>query len=143
MYSFIKEYGHIPYDTCLAYEACSSDSDEGHCSHGNYQCKKDNICRTCGKFIAAGGVCRGLVHYPNATIAEYGAVSGALNMKKEIYARGPIACGLNADYIDEYRGGVLDVPDASRGINHIVSVVGWGFDDKIGKEYWIIRNSWG
>lgn len=143
VYSFIKEKGYIPYDTCLQYEACSSESKEGHCQYGNYECKNENICRTCGTFSAYGVPCRGLIHFPNATIAEYGEVTGAEKMKKEIFARGPIACGLNADYIDEYRGGVLDVPDADRGINHIVSVVGWGYDKKIGKEYWIIRNSWG
>ena len=31
-YEFIHKSGYIPYDTCLAYEACSSDSEEDACS---------------------------------------------------------------------------------------------------------------
>ena len=40
-------------------------------------------------------------------------------------------------------GGVLDVPHKLKMINHIISVVGWGYDETIDKQYWIIRNSWG
>jgi cathepsin X len=39
-----------------------------------------------------GGKCVGLSHFPNATISEYGEVSGADDMAKEILARGPISC---------------------------------------------------
>lgn len=43
-------------------------------------------------------------HYPNATIKEYGPVSGADAMAKEIYARGPIACGVDAGPLENYTG---------------------------------------
>ena len=61
----------------------------------------------------------------------------------EIYNHGPIACGINANEILQYRGGILDVPHASKQIDHIISIVGWGYDSKLDKQYWIIRNSWG
>ena len=64
-------------------------------------------------------------------------------MKSEIIENGPIACGINAIEIEEYHGGILDVPNARKTINHIISIVGWGYDAEIDKQYWIIRNSWG
>ena len=64
-------------------------------------------------------------------------------MMDEIYTNGPIACGINAEDIVEYVGGVHDAPHKPKMINHIISVVGWGYDNKIDKQYWIIRNSWG
>jgi cathepsin X len=83
------------------------------------------------------------MHYPNATIASYGSVKGSSNMMSEIYKNGPIACGINAEEIVDYTGGVLDLPHQLKMINHIISVVGWGYDGAINKQYWIIRNSWG
>jgi len=84
-----------------------------------------------------------ILYYPNATIASYGAVKGSANMMAEIYKHGPIACGINAEEIVNYTGGVLNLPHQLKMINHIISVVGWGFDESIQKQYWIIRNSWG
>jgi cathepsin X len=39
-YDFIERVGYIPFETCLAYEACSSDSIEGACGQtvGEYSC---------------------------------------------------------------------------------------------------------
>jgi len=62
-----------------------------------------NTCRTCSTFTASGGKCEGLYEFPNATIAEFGPVSGVDNMKAEIYRRGPIAAGVNAEPILEYK----------------------------------------
>lgn len=143
VYKFIHDYGSVPYDTCLAYEACSSDSPEKACQNRDYSCKPINICRTCYSFTSEGGGCASISPYPNATISKYGSIMGANNIKNEIYRNGPVACGINADAILDYQGGVLDLPDASREINHIVSITGWGFDEDLGKEYFIIRNSWG
>jgi len=143
-YEFIKETGYVPYDTCLQYEACSSESREGNCVHGNYQCTAINKCRTCSTFTASGGKCAQIARFPNATIAEYGDVPGNVAaLKAEIFARGPVACGVNAEPILEYTGGVFTDKGADRGINHIVSMIGWGVDPVSNVEYWIVRNSWG
>lgn len=140
-YHFIKDFGYIPYDTCQPYIACSYDSDEGFCSQVDTTCSKENICKTCDTFSSKGGDCVALDYFPNATISEYGIVRGADNMKLEIYNRGPIACGINANAVIEYDGSYLDVPHKLKIIDHIISVVGWVEHD--GYQYWVIRNSWG
>ena len=61
-------------------------------------------------------------------------------MMKEIYSRGPIACGVDASKLLNYESGILNLPGG--GIDHVISVVGWGTDAKQGF-YWIVRNSWG
>jgi len=144
-YKAIHEYGSIPYDDCMIYQACSSDSSEEACKNNKqqFECTATNICKTCDTFTNRGGTCSPIMHYPNATIASYGAVKGSSNMMSEIYKNGPIACGINAEEIVDYTGGVLDLPNKLKMINHIISVVGWGYDEAINKQYWIIRNSWG
>ena len=84
------------------------------------------------------GKCTGLSKYPNATISEYGSISGADAMAKEIMARGPIACGIDAAPILDYQGGIVSM--AGDQIDHVISVVGWGNDATAG-QYWIVRNS--
>jgi cathepsin X len=143
-YKAIRDYGSIPYEDCMIYQACSSDSKEEACKEKKqFECTPTNICRTCDTFTSHGGTCNPITHYPNATIASFGAVKGSDNMQAEIYKNGPIACGINAEEIVDYKGGVLDLPHKLKMINHIISVVGWGYDQELGKQYWIIRNSWG
>lgn len=136
-YQFISETGYVPYDTCQAYTACSSDSTEGFCEYANTECSAINTCATCSTFNVE---CSEIDVFPNASVAEYGSVTGADDMMAEIYARGPIACGVDATPLDEYQGGILNNTE-DKSINHIISVVGWGEDD--GVPYWIARNSWG
>jgi len=142
-YKFISDYGSIPFDTCLAYEACSKDSSEKDCKSRDYTCKPENVCRTCSTFTYLGGKCKEITHYPNATIQEYGRVSGYRAMQQEIYTNGPIACGINANAILKYDGGIFNNAGISKEVDHIISVVGWGYDSTIKKQYWIVRNSWG
>lgn len=142
VYEFVKRQGFIPYDTCLTYEACSAESKEGNCAHGDYRCNKMNTCRTCSTFEAFGGFCSEIDIFPNATVAEYGELPNADAIKKEVFARGPVACGVNANEILNYKGGVLDLPHADKEIDHIVAIVGWGKSED-GSQHWIVRNSWG
>lgn len=143
-YKAIHDYGSIPFEDCMVYQACSSDSKEEACrNREEFECVAKNICRTCDTFSSHGGTCNPIMSYPNATIESYGSVKGSDNMMREIYKNGPIACGINAEEILDYTGGVVDFPKKMKMINHIISIVGWGYDKNIDKQYWIIRNSWG
>ena len=140
-YEFIHNYGLIPYESGQPYIACSSDSTEGFCENVDTTCSKENICRTCDTFSSKGGKCSAVEYFPNASISEFGVVRGSDNMKLEIYNRGPIACGINANAVLEYDGSYLDLPHKLKLVDHIVSIVGWVEHE--GDQYWVIRNSWG
>ena len=87
----------------------------------------------------------------NATLAEYGTYSVLKNLsgiveqiQAEIYARGPVATGVNAEPLVDYTGGrVNDTKVWHMLVNHIVSIIGWETDPATGLIYWIVRNSWG
>lgn len=140
VYQWIKKNGGVSTETSQPYLACSSESTEGFCPHVNTKCSASNTARTCGSFDHEGGACSGLSLYPNITIAEYGSISGSNAMMKEIFNRGPVACGIDANPLLNYDGGIMT--DMSADVDHVISVVGWGTDAKEGK-YWIVRNSWG
>lgn len=146
-YEFIKSYGSVPFDTCQPYIACSDESSEGFCEHVDTKCVPANICRTCDTFGGMGGECVEINSYPNATVAEYGSYglferNKVHKIKAEIFARGPVAAGVNAEPLVNYKGGVVsDRNILHKLINHVVSIVGWGNDGE--SEYWIVRNSWG
>eukprot|EP00930_Biecheleria_cincta_P076378 TRINITY_DN635_c0_g1_i1.p1 TRINITY_DN635_c0_g1~~TRINITY_DN635_c0_g1_i1.p1 ORF type:complete len:341 (-),score=72.65 TRINITY_DN635_c0_g1_i1:297-1319(-) len=130
----------ISYETAQPYLACTSDSKEGFCQNVDTTCKSANVARTCGSFSQEGGPCNGLGFFPNATISDYGSISGADAMMKEIFNRGPISCGIDANPLLNYESGIIK--DAGNSVDHVISVVGWGTDEKDGM-YWIVRNSWG
>jgi len=151
VYQFIKDQGYIPFDTCMSYIACSSDSLEGFCSYVDTTCCNINMCRTCDNFSGMGGKCTEIDYFPNATVAEYGMIPNNVSLiMAEIYARGPVEEAINTKPIVNYKGGVYDDENADKKTNHVVSIVGWGSVNETTIErrknnisYWIVRNSWG
>jgi cathepsin X len=148
VYQFIKDNGFIPYDSCMPYFACSSDSTVGFCDKVDLSCTPLNTCRTCD----GTGQCHAVSTFPNASVAEYGTYSYYTSfgsavvpkIKAEIYARGPVATGVNANPILDYVGGIVnDTKIWNMMVDHVVSIVGWGTSKETGEEYWIVRNSWG
>jgi len=127
----------ISYFTSNPYLACSHESKEGFCPSGDWSCSDVNVAKTCGTF---GEECVGLNQYPSATISDHGTIRGTSAMQKEIFNRGPVACGIDAVPIVDYTGGIAK--GFALSVDHVISVVGWGNDAEEGM-YWIVRNSWG
>jgi len=130
VYAYAHDSG-IPDETCNNYQAINQD------------CTTENQCYTC----SPSSGCAPVSNYTRFKVGDYGSVSGVDQMKAEIYARGPISCGICATDGMEALTPATGCPkvyqeyNAFPGINHIVSVVGFGVDS--GTPYWIVRNSWG
>ena len=61
-----------------------------------------------------------------------------------LYIAPNLACGVDVTMkFLAYTGGVYSENKLDIGINHEISVTGWGYDEESQKEYWIGRNSWG
>jgi cathepsin X len=129
----------LGYETSQPYMACSYESTEGFCPSANWDCSPINIARTCNTFTSSGGYCAAIDFYPNVTISSYGTLAFASNMQQEIYANGPISCGIDAVPILTYQTGI--VSQKGSGVDHVVSITGWGVENNV--TYWHVRNSWG
>ena len=141
LHKLSKKGEGISYESSNPYMACSAESEDGICPHGEWTCTDINIARTCSTFPSSGGTCSEIAQYPQILIDDYGSISGQAAMQKEIYARGPIACGIDASPILNYTKGVFVKKGLFQMVDHVISVVGWGVED--GQSYWIVRNSWG
>lgn len=91
VYEYAAKHG-IPDDTCNLYQAI------------NQECNRKHQCYTCWP----GEGCKPLNEYNRLVVAEHGRVAGEKAMMAEIYARGPISCGIDAtDALDKYMVGGL------------------------------------
>jgi len=154
--------------TCHNYEAVSG------------KCDALAMCQDCepgGKFTERAdqmeGIClpRPMGTFPLATVKEYGVINpqGQLSsewfrqdmvkrMKAEIYERGPIACAIVADPIEQYfpffpptleekpydpfiwtlerANYTCNNSQWDLCTNHVISIAGWGYDKEEKMEYW-------
>jgi len=136
-FQFAHDTG-VPLDTCQQYKAIDD------------TCTAENICRNClpKQFNPIVNECWAM---PNQTftrvfVDEYAPIQFTTaeettqKIMAEIYARGPVAAGIDAGYILDYSGGVI-MTESPKQIDHIVSIVGWGVENNV--PYWLVRNSWG
>ena len=66
------------------------------------------------------------------------------DIKNYLLKTGPLAVALNADPLQYYDSGILDLDTEEcdpEGMNHAVALVGYGSEN--GNDYWIVKNSWG
>lgn len=74
----------------------------------------------------------------------YSYVSTPEKLKKAIAEFGPVVVGLNLipSSFRFYKEGIYDDLESLTGrINHVVAAVGYGTDEKTGKDFWILKNS--
>jgi len=129
-YEYMAEKG-IPDETCAPYEAVDN------------ECTPENICKNCQPdFSDPTADCSAVSNYTNHVVDEHGTLNGTDAMIAEIYARGPIVCVIAVtDALESYTGGIFNDTTGAKGLDHAISVVGWGQDGN--QAYWIVRNSWG
>jgi cathepsin X len=90
VFIFAHEHG-IPEETCQAYEARNPKE---------FACSAMQKCMNCAPPMPAKigdrANCWAQENYTRWRVKEYGVVVGADKIKAEVYARGPIACGIDA-----------------------------------------------
>jgi cathepsin L len=80
----------------------------------------------------------------NVGVTGYVAVptNDAAATMEALVTTGPISIGVAASTWSPYESGVFDGCQGNVSIDHAVQLVGYGHDDDLGKDYWIVRNSW-
>lgn len=104
----------------------------GICSEAAYPyTAQDGTCQTCTPVVTISG-------YKDVTPGNETALLPAVNL-------GPVSIAIEADQscFQFYSGGVLDDASCGTQLDHGVLVVGYGTDSSSGKDFWIVKNSWG
>ena len=124
------------YENYITDETCSVYRARGH--DNGIDCSSSLMCKKCLPLEP----CFIPDTYPEYHIDEFGPAVGEDAMMREIYYRGPIACGCAVTLeLEDYKGGIFNDTTLNMDITHDVSVVGFGVEN--GVKYWVVRNSWG
>merc|ERR1712110_152944 len=74
---------------------------------------------------------------------SYRVPRSVADIQEEIMTYGPVEAGFNVyeDFMN-YVGGVYYHVSGRMEGGHAVKVMGWGFDEEAGMDYWLVANSW-
>mmetsp|Transcript_37489 Transcript_37489/g.86478 ORF Transcript_37489/g.86478 Transcript_37489/m.86478 type:complete len:517 (+) Transcript_37489:104-1654(+) len=62
-------------------------------------------------------------------------------LAKALFEHGPVGVSLSASNLHDYAGGIFDKCDKDCVVDHATTLYGYG--KETGKQYWLIKNSWG
>jgi cathepsin F len=83
---------------------------------------------------------------PVSKVKGFGFISKVeSDIMQELYSRGPLAAGINANKLKYYNSGIINVDEKQcdpLNLTHVVLIVGYG-ESYTGVPYWIVKNSWG
>lgn len=127
---------------------------------GNKKCAGGQMCRAYEYAVGAGGVdyesaypfqhqsgpCRFKKDQIGSTITGYLEIpyGDESALHKAVGLIGPVAAGLDASLPNfrHYKSGIFEDPRCSNtSLNHALTIVGYGTEN--GKDYWLVKNSWG
>jgi len=86
---------------------------------------------------------------PKANVSDMGVIgpNNANDLLEALVTMGPQSIAVSAGTWMDYEGGILHNNYTNNNswtqIDHAVQVVGYGHDDGLHQDYWIVRNSWG
>ena len=101
------------------------------------------------KWKGHDSICKQRVTHPYARVLEYVTMSDEYldpiedHLAYNLYRYGPIPVAIDSTStaFEHYGGGILQSHQCGKEVDHAVLVVGYGSEN--GKDYWIIKNSWG
>ncbi|CAF2595625.1 unnamed protein product [Rotaria sp. Silwood2] len=118
-YDYIKQRGGLQPDTSYPYAASR---------------------RTCSLRSTKVGPIRGYGNTPRGdeeamkqALSTYGPLAGAIHTTSDLQFYGGSKGGRGSD--------IIDIPGCSKQVDHAIAIVGYGTEN--GKDYWLVRNSWG
>jgi len=97
-----------------------------------------------GKYLAYKATCRA---YTNMGLAKvtgyYYPGTNEATIAQYLWAHGPVSIAINADPLQYYSSGIINLSKAAcpSVLDHAVQIVGYGSSN--GLNYWIVKNSWG
>ena len=103
-YEAIYNYGSIPYEDCMVYQACSNDSKEKLCVENKdmFECTSINICKTCDTFTSHGGTCNPILQYQRSVKNE---IELGKYLKKNLISN-EIIIGMGAGLVSKWMAGL-------------------------------------